>query len=161
MFTKKSARPKPACPQAARAIQIALIAFFALAGSFLLVVYIAAPSIYVQVLQGKGVAADARPAPVTAFLVIILLFVALLSVGVQRRWRWVFWGVLIAFTAEIIAVPIDVLQLTGVMALPYPAWYQTSRLAVSVLQIVIGGWMIWLYLRCGVWAMGSKRVNTA
>jgi hypothetical protein len=63
--------------------------------------------------------------------------------------------VLAAFTLEIIAIPIDILQLAGVMALMYPVWYTIARLVVSALQIVIGGWMIWLYLRCGVWAMGS------
>lgn len=156
MFNKKNGRPKRACPQAARALQVALIAFFALAGSFLLAVYIAAPSLYVQVLLGHAAAADARPAYVTVFMVAILLFVALLGVGVQRRWRWLFWGVLIAFCFEIIAVPIDALQLAGNMPLMYPGWYTSVRLAVSILQIAIGSWMIWLYLRCGVWAMGSK-----
>ncbi len=159
MFDKKHPRPKRAWPQAACALQLALIAFFALAGSFLLVVYLAAPSIYVQVLLGHEAAADARPAYVTAFMVAILLFVALLGVGVQRRWRWVFWGVLVAFNAEIIAIPIDILQLAGVMSLMYPVWYTIVRLVVSILQIAIGGWMIWLYRRCGVWALGGRNMS--
>lgn len=141
----------------ARALQIVLIGFFGLAVSFLLAVYITTPSLYVQVFLGHGVAEDARPAYVTVFLVAILCFIALLVVGLLRRWRWLFWGVLAAFCFEIIAVPIDALQLAGAMPLMYPVWYTTVRLAVSVLQIAIGGWMIWLYLRCGVWAMGSKR----
>ena len=156
MFNKKSGRPKPACPEAARALQITLIMFFVLAAGFLLMVYITAPSIYVQVLLGHGAQADTRPFYVTAFLVAILLFVALLVVGVLRRWRWLFWLVPVAFIAEIIALPIDALQLAGVMPLMYPVWYTIVRLVVSVLQIVIGGWMIWLYLRCGTWAMGSR-----
>ena len=155
MFTKKSVSAKSACPSKARALQITLIAFFTLAVSFLLVVYITAPAIYVQVLLGRGTAADARPAYVTAFLIAILLLIAFLDVGLLRRWRWLFWPVLVAFVAEIIALPIDVLQLAGVMPLMYPVWYTIVRLVVSVLQIVIGCWMIWLYLRCGVWAMGN------
>ena len=161
MFNKKSGRPKPACPQAALALQITLITFVVLAVSFLLVVYITAPSIYVQVLLGRGAKADARPAYVTAFLAAILPLIALLVVGALRRWRWVFWLVLIAFTAEMIALPIDALQLAGIMPLMYPFWYTIVRLVVSALQLVIGCWMIWLYLRCGVWAMGSKRVASS
>jgi hypothetical protein len=161
MFKMKNGTAKPACPQAARALQIALIGFFGLAGSFLLAVYLVAPSIYVQVLLGHEAAADTRPAYVTAFIVAILLLVVLLVVGVLRRWRWVFWLVLVAFTAQIIAVPIDVLQLAGVMSLPYPVWYETIRLAVSILQIGIGVWMIWLYRRCGVWALGGARRENA
>ena len=179
MFNKKSGRPKRACPQArarepqarvrepssrkrsspkaARALQIVLIGFFGLAVSFLLAVYITTPSLYVQVLLGAKANADARPIGLTAFLIAILCLVSLLLVGVLRRWRWLFWGVLAAFCFEIIAVPIDALQLAGAMPLMYPVWYTVVRLAVSALQIAIGGWMIWLYLRYGVWAMGSKR----
>lgn len=158
MFNMKNDRQKPACPGAALALQITLIAFVSLAVSFLIVVYITTPAMYVQVLLGRGAQPDARPAYVTAFLVAILLLIALLVVGVLRRWRWLFWPVLVAFVAEIIALPIDALQLAGVMPLMYPVWYTIVRLVVSVLQIVIGGWMIWLYLCCGVWAMGSKRI---
>ncbi len=156
MFSTKNDRPKRACPQAARALQITLIAFVALAVSFLLVVYITAPAMYVQVLLGHSAKADERPASVTAFLVAILPLIALLVVGTLRRWRWLFWPILVAFTAEMIALPIDALQLAGVMPLMYPVWYTIVRLVVSVLQIAIGGWMIWLYLRCGVWAMGNQ-----
>lgn len=158
MFNKQKVRAKRSSPKAARVLQITLIAFFTLAVSFLLVVYIMAPSLYVQVLLGRGAGADARPALVTVFIAAILPLIALLVVGVLRRWRWLFWPILIAFTAEIIALPIDALQLAGVMPLMYPVWYTIARLVVSTLQIVIGGWMIWLYLRCGVWAMGSKNV---
>lgn len=157
MFNKKDGRPKRACPRMARALQIVLIGFFGLAVSFLLAVYITTPSLYVQVLLGAKANADARPIGLTAFLIAILCLVSLLLVGVLRRWRWLFWGVLAAFCFEIIAVPIDALQLAGAMPLMYPVWYTVVRLAVSALQIAIGGWMIWLYLRYGVWAMGSKR----
>jgi hypothetical protein len=158
MFSTKNDRPKRACPRAARALQITLITFFTLAVSFLFVVYITAPAMYVQVLLGRGANTNTRPAYLTAFLVAILLLIVLLVVGVLRRWRWLFWLVMAAFIAEMIALPIDALQLAGVMPLMYPVWYTIVRLAVSSLQIAIGGWMIWLYLRCGVWAMGSKNV---
>src|SRR5690242_5922389 len=133
MFNKKNDRPKRACPGAARALQITLIAFFTLAVSFLLVVYITAPSMYVQVLLGSSAKVDARPAFVTVFIAAILPFIALLVVGVLRRWRWLFWPILIAFTAEVIALPIDALQLAGVISLKlltYPAWYEIVRLSV-------------------------------
>jgi hypothetical protein len=155
MFHKQRVRAKRACPQAVRALQIVLIGFFGLAVSFLLAVYITTPALYVQVLLGAKANADARPIGLTAFLIAILCLVSLLMVGVLRRWRLVFWLVLLAFCFEIIAVPIDALQLAGVMPLMYPVWYTIIRLAVSGLQIAIGGWMIWLYLRCGVWAMGD------
>jgi len=152
---KIHARPaRPVSPQAARALQLALIAFFVLAVGFLLIVYLISPQIYTQVLLVHAAAGE-RPAAITLFLFAILLFVALLVVGVLRRWRWVFWGVLVAFVAQIIAIPVDVLQLAGVLPLDFPVWYEMVRLMVSILQLAIGIWMIWLYRRYATWAMGS------
>ncbi len=147
---------KQASPWASSALQRVLIVFFVGVTGFLLVVYAADPAIYVQVLLRKVSPDDSHPLAATAFLVAILVLVSFLVVGLFRRWRWLFWGILAAFVAEVIALPIDVLQLAGLLPLDYPVWYEACRLGVSCVQLGIGVWMIALYRRYGVWAMGSR-----
>jgi hypothetical protein len=59
-----------------------------------------------------------------AFLGAISAFIAFLSVGVLRRWRWTFWLIVVAFlvggTLRILA---SVLGLIGVLAPAGPVWY--------------------------------------
>jgi hypothetical protein len=147
---------KQASPWASSALQRVLFGFFVVVISFLIVVYLVDPAIYVQVLLGSTSPTDSHPVAATAFLAAILVFVSFLVVGLFRRWRWLFWGLMLAFIAEVIALPIDVLQLAGALPLEYPVWYEAIRLGVSCVQLGIGVWMIWLYRRYGVWAMGSR-----
>jgi hypothetical protein len=46
-----------------------------------------------------------------AFLLALAAFIALLAVGVLRRWRWAFWLILVAFLAGVLRVPVAILQL--------------------------------------------------
>jgi len=82
-------------------LEMGMIAFFILAALSLLVVYLADPSIYAQSLSLTSSLADRYPVPVTLFLVGVLVLITLLSFGVVRHWRWLFWLILIAFTGSV------------------------------------------------------------
>jgi hypothetical protein len=56
----------------------------------LLVILVAAPEVYDQALRLPD---DGRVAEI-AFLAALSGFIALLAVGVVRRWRWTFWLIL-------------------------------------------------------------------
>ena len=134
-----------------------LIAFFLLTTLFLLVVYIAAPSIYTNTLLLASSPADRYPVPITLFLIVLLVFIIVLLVGVVRHWRWLFWLLLIAFGCMILEIPATALQLTGVLPNLFPVWYSLCRMGVAVLAFLIALWMVRIYRYHGVWAMGKKK----
>ncbi len=140
-----------------RRLERLLIAFFILATLFLLVVYFAAPAIYTQTLLLEPSTTDRYPLPVTLFLVGILVFIAILIVGVVRHWRWLFWLILIAFGFSILEIPATLLQLTGIIPGRLPLWYSLARMGVALLEVVIAIWMVQIYRQYGVWAMGKKK----
>ena len=72
-------------------LEYVLLAFFLLAALFLVAVYVAAPSIYTQTLLLQLSPTDRYPLAATLFLVGILVFVAIVIVGIMRHWRWLFW----------------------------------------------------------------------
>lgn len=139
-----------------RQLERVLIAFFLLATLFLLVVYAADPSIYTKMLQLESTPSNPYPLPITLFLVGILVFIAVLIVGVLRHWRWLFWLLLLAFGFSILQLPVTILQLIGVVSNPLPLWYSLSRTGVAVIEVGIAAWMIRIYRQYGVWAMGRK-----
>jgi hypothetical protein len=140
-----------------RRLEQVLIAFFLLAALFLMAVYIAAPSIYTQTLLLAPSPAERYPFPATLFLVGVLVFIAVLIVGVVRHWRWVFWLLLLAFGCMILEIPATILQLTGVLPSIFPVWYSLCRIGVALIAVVIAVWMGQIYRHHGVWAMGKKK----
>lgn len=149
----------PAKPEdrARQNLERLLIAFFLIATLFLLVVYVTAPSIYTNTLLLASSPADRYPLPVTLFLAAILMFIAILLVGVVRHWRWLFWLLLIAFAAMVLEIPATTLQLTGVLPNLFPVWYSLCRMGVAIIAVLIAIWMMRIYQHHGVWAMGKKR----
>src|SRR5712692_5493219 len=139
-----------------RCLQRTLLAFFLLAVLFLLVVYVAAPSIYANTLLLAFSPAEHSPAAATLLLVGVGGGLALGMLGVLRRWRWVFWLVLVAFGAMILEVPATILQFAGVLPVLFPLWYSLCRMGISLIAVGIGMWMFHLYRRHGVWALGRK-----
>jgi hypothetical protein len=77
-------------------------------------------------------------------------------VGILRRWRWLFWCLLLAFGVSVLRVPILAAQWAGLGGSGEPAWYDLARGAVSLLQGGIAAWMVALYRRYGVWACGHR-----
>jgi hypothetical protein len=144
-------RTDGACALAAWWVQAAIVAFFAVAAASLVVIYAVAPEVYVQVVTNGGATKGAHPPIVTAFMVAILLFVAALTVGVLRRWRWVFWLVLVAFGVSALQIPAGALELVGMVPNAFPAWYTAFRTLLAVPEVAIAVVMLRLWQRCGVW----------
>lgn len=134
-----------------------LITLFLLLALFAVAVYAAAPSIYTSTLYLSTT--DRYPLPVTLFLAALLVFIAVVIVGVTRHWSWLFWLLLIAFSCMILEVPATILQLTDVVPnlFSFPVWYSVCRMSISMITFVIGVWMIYIYRHYGVWAMGRKK----
>jgi hypothetical protein len=127
--------------------QALVLGFFVVALASLLVILVVAPDVYDQALRlpdGSGVAE-------VAFLAALTGFLGLLAVGVLRRWRWIFWLVLVAFLAGVLRVPVAILQLTGVLAADVPTWYVTFQGIIGLAQVAIGLAMLVGYRRAGVW----------
>jgi purine-cytosine permease-like protein len=127
--------------------QALVLGFFVVAFSSLLVILVAAPDVYDRALRlpdGSGVAE-------VAFLAVLTALLGLLAVGVLRRWRWIFWLVLVAFLAGILRVPVAILQLTGVLPADVPTWYVTFQGIIGLVQVAIGLAMVAGYRRSGVW----------
>ena len=139
-----------------RRLERTLFAFFLLAALFLVVVYVAAPSIYTNTLLLEPSPTDRYPAAATLFLVGIGVFLAILMVGVVRHWRWVFWLLLVAFGFMILEIPVTILQLTGVLPSLFSVWYSLVRMGGSMITVVIAVWMLHIYRHYGVWALGRK-----
>src|SRR5258707_13028248 len=138
-------------------LQQVLITFFVLAALFLVVVYVADPSIYTKTLLLEPSPADRYSLPVTLFLLCILVFIAVGILGVVRHWRWLFWVLLVAFGFMVLEVPATILQLIGVVPSLFPVWYSLCRMGVSVIAVIIAVWMIQIYRRYRVWVLGSEK----
>jgi hypothetical protein len=141
-------------------LEQALIAFFVVVALSLVVVYAVAPAVYTQVLSLQATTSP-YPLPVTLFFVGILALIATLIVGVRRHWRWVFWIILLAFSAAVLDIPATLLQLLGALPNLFPVWYSLYRMGIACVQIVIAAWMWRIYAQHGVWAMGRKKQEQA
>jgi len=142
-----------------RRLERTLLAFFLLATLFAVVVYVAAPSIFTNTLLLHPSPTDRYPFVATLFLMALLVFIAVLLVGVRLHWRWLFWLLLIAFGAMILDIPATILQLIGIVPnlFLFPVWYSLCRMGVSLLAVSIAAWMLSIYRHYGVWALGKKK----
>jgi hypothetical protein len=127
--------------------QALVLGFFGMALGSLLVILVAAPEVYDQALR---LPEGSRVAEI-AFLVVLTVFLGLLAVGVLRRWRWIFWLILVAFLAGVLRVPVAILQLTGILPADAPTWYVTFQGIIGVVQVAIGLAMLAGYRRAGIW----------
>ena len=127
--------------------QALVLGFFLLAVTSLLVILVAAPEVYDHALR---LPTGDRTAEL-GFLAALTGFIALLGVGVLRRWHWTFWLILVAFLAGVLRVPVAILQLTGVLAAPGPSWYVVFQGLLGVVQFAIGLVMVVSFRRAGVW----------
>jgi hypothetical protein len=127
-----------------------VLGFFFFAWVALVVILVAAPEVYEQALL--RLPGGERKLPTLAFLAAISAFLVLLGVGVVRRWRLMFWLVLVAFLiGGVLRVPASILQLSGVLSADFPAWYVLLQALIGVVQVGIGVLMLVGYRREGVW----------
>jgi hypothetical protein len=140
-----------------QSLEKALITLYVLLIASLLIIFAVQPSIYTTTLPSGMTTTERYPLPAVLFLVAIVTFVSVMMYGVIHHWRWLFWLILVAFTGSVIQVPVELLQLAGVVANPYPVWYALFRGVVGIVEIGFAIWMIQTYRHHGVWAMGRKR----
>jgi hypothetical protein len=74
-----------------------------------------------------------------------------LCIGVLRRWRWIFWLILVAFLSGVLRVPVAILQFAGVLSASVPTWYVVFQGLIGLTQFAIGLAMLAGYRRSGVW----------
>ncbi len=136
-------RPFPATNRT----QALVLAFFATAIVTLAVVLAASPEVYSQTLGTSGNA----KALSTVFYLALLAFLSFLSLGVVRRWRWLFWLILIAFLAGGLRLMVSMLQLSGFVSPSGPAWFTVLQAGFGLAQLLIGVAMAAGYRRSGPW----------
>jgi len=128
----------------------ALILGFSLAVWIALVgILLAAPEIYDAQFKPLGLAGVMQAR--LGFLAGITALLTLLAVGTLRRWRWVFWVVLIPFGAGVLRVPLFGLQVARLIPLDVPLWYAALQALIGIVQVAIAAAMLVGYRRNGVW----------
>ena len=148
---------KPSSPKAPpimiNRVQALVLAFFLMAWISLVAILVVAPEVYERRLRSLP---GAQRIVDVIFVVALTAFIAFLSIGVLRRWRWAFWLILIAFLLGMLRVPVAVLQLSGQMTPEGPTWYVILQGVIGVAQVLIALAMILAYRRSGVWGSWSR-----
>lgn len=133
--------------------QLLVLGFLALAWLSLIGILAIAPEVYDQTLRLAS-GGNARPAELL-FLVALTAFIGVVAVGVLRRWRWMFWLLLIAFLSGILRVPAAILELAGWIPGIGPSWYVVFQALIGIVQFAIGLVLVIEYQRHGVWGSST------
>lgn len=125
--------------------QALVLGFFLVVWATLVVLFAVVPGDYYRAMNLSSAGAG------LLFLVGISAFIALLGVGVLRRWRWMFWLIAIAFLFGVLRVPATFLMLEGVLPADGPTWYVLYQGVLGVVQFAIAVLMLVGYRRAGTW----------
>lgn len=138
-------------------LEKALIVFVGLLLLSLLIIFVLFPQIYTTKLLPGWTPAARYPWQVWLLLGALIVFLGVLMYGVIHQWRWLFWPILIAFAGSLVQLPLECLQLLGVVPNPYPAWYSLLREGVGFIELGFAFWMVQTYRHHGIWARGRKK----
>jgi hypothetical protein len=130
-------------------VQALVLAFLALAWLSLVAILAIAPDVYDRSL-GVPPGDSSRPAELL-FLFGVSAVIVFIAVGAVRRWRWIFWLLLLAFMAGILRVPASVLELAGWIPASGPSWYVSLQALIGLVQFAIGLVLVIAYRRDGTW----------
>jgi hypothetical protein len=136
-------------------IKALVLALFAAYWVAVIVIWIVARPVFDQVGGLQPGQVDTETAEVLALTALLVL----LSVGVVRGWRWLYWLIMIAFLAGILRVPAAVLELAGKIPQQGPAWYVVLTATVGTIQFVVAITMAANYRKSGTW--GERRSQNA
>ena len=128
--------------------QLLVVGFFVLVWIALVAILVLSPEVYTETLRKVGGDSLAIEA---SFLIALSALLALLVVGVFRRWRWTFWLVLIAFIFGVLRLPASALQLAGMIPASGPTWYEVLQGVIGVVQFLIAIAMFVGYRKAGLW----------
>jgi hypothetical protein len=135
-------------------MQYLVLGFFAFAWISLVVILLVEPEIYDSAMK---LPAGKHPLADLAFLGGISALIALLSVGVLRRWRWTFWLILAAFLiGGALRIPASLLELAGILPPAGPAWYIVFQVLLGLVQLAVGFLMLVAYRRDGPWGCSIR-----
>jgi hypothetical protein len=135
-------------------MQYLVLGFFAFAWISLVVILLVEPEIYDSAMK---LPAGKHPLADLAFLGGISALIALLSVGVLRRWRWTFWLILAAFLiGGALRIPASLLELAGILPPAGPAWYIVFQVLLGLVQLAVGFLMLVAYRRDGPWGRSIR-----
>ena len=132
-----------------------VLALFAAYWVAVVVIWIAARPVFDQVGGLPRGQVDLEAAEVLTLTALLML----LSVGIVRGWRWLFWLILLAFLAGILRVPAAALELAGKIPQQGPAWYVLLTAIVGTIQFVVALAMAAAYRRSGVVWGGAKTAS--
>lgn len=79
------------------------------------------------------------------------MLIAVLVIGIVRRWRWAFWLIMVAFLFGVLRLPASALQLAGLMPATGPNWYEALQGIIGLVQFLIALAMFSGYRKAGVW----------
>jgi hypothetical protein len=128
----------------------AIVSFFGLVWIALLVILVADPAIYDRTLN---LPPRERWIGQAVLLAAVTVLIAVLSIGVVRRWRWLFWLILIAFLAGILRLPAAGLEISGTIPTHDPTWYILLQGALGIVQFLIGILLLDGYRHAGPWGV--------
>jgi hypothetical protein len=128
--------------------QTLVIAFLGGVWMALICILVFAPRIYVATLN---VSPSLEAPAELAFFAFVTALIAVLVVGVMRRWRWAFWLIVVAFLAGLLRVPASILEITGTLPASGPTWYVLLQGVIGVSQFAIAVALLIGYRKAGVW----------
>jgi hypothetical protein len=128
--------------------QLLVVGFFVLVWLALVAILVLSPEVYAQTLRNAGW--DSLPIE-ALFLIALSALIALLVVGVFRRWRWTFWLILIAFLLGVLRLPASALELAGMLPASGPNWYEAMQGVIGLVQFLIAIAMFAGYRKSGAW----------
>jgi hypothetical protein len=129
-----------------------VLGFFGFAWISIVIILLVDPAIYDDAMK---LPAGDHPLADLAFLGGVSAFIAVLSVGVLRRWT--FWLILVAFLiGGAVRTPVSVLELAGVLAPAGPPWYAVFQALLGFVQVAIGLVMLVDYRRARPWGRSSQ-----
>src|SRR6266568_346537 len=136
------------CRTRANRTQLLVLGFFVVVWIARVAILVVSPDVYAQTLR---LAPGYLKTIELVFLVALSALIAGLVVGVLRRWRLVFWLILVAFLFGVLRLPASALQLVGLMPTTGPAWYEALQGVIGVVQFLIAVAMLLGYRKAGVW----------
>ena len=129
-------------------LQAVVLGFLGFAWLSVILILVVAPDTYDQALRLTP--GNSRRAELV-FIVALSAFILLVAMGVLRRWRWIFWLLLVAFLAGVLRVPASIVELAGWLPATGPGWYVVFQALIGAVQLAIGVLMLIEYRRYGIW----------